>query len=214
MNADPLRAGSGGEEDSWETLAEDLFGIDLGTKPSADAPISSEDLLLDEPSPAAPPPPEAKSAAPPARPEVERERKTPERSGHRESRRPERGPSRPPRAQRTPPPDDDFGADLDLEAPFAGSREPEPEPETPPEEFSERGKSEGREPPRRRDERPREDRPREGRPREQAPASESEESSDQTPAPDESDTYWDPLKNWQWGEERESSHEPRESRGG
>src|ERR1700689_2945198 len=98
MNADPLRAGSGGEEDSWETLAEDLFGIDLGAKPSADAPISSEDLLLDdEPAPASPPPPaEAKSASEGGRPEAAR--RAPERAERHESRRPERSPSRPSRA--------------------------------------------------------------------------------------------------------------------
>ena len=83
MNADPLRAGSGGDEDSWETLAEDLFGIDLGASPAADAQISSEDLLLDEPAPT--PTGEAKTAAQPpsepARPAPDR--KESERAGRR-----------------------------------------------------------------------------------------------------------------------------------
>ena len=57
--------------------------------------------------------------------------KNPQRPERHESRRPERSPARPPRAERTrpapPQPDDDFGADLDLEAPFGGAREPERE---------------------------------------------------------------------------------------
>ena len=48
MNADPS-AGAGGEENSWETLAEDLFGIDLGAKPAGDSLVVPEDLNLDEP---------------------------------------------------------------------------------------------------------------------------------------------------------------------
>src|SRR5580700_7416333 len=49
MNADPSRAGAGGEDNSWETLAEDLFGIDLGADPSREPLVVPEDLALDEP---------------------------------------------------------------------------------------------------------------------------------------------------------------------
>ena len=41
--------GAGGEENSWETLAEDLFGIDLGADPARDSLVVPEDLSLDEP---------------------------------------------------------------------------------------------------------------------------------------------------------------------
>src|ERR1700730_4482492 len=154
MNADPLRAGSGGEEDSWETLAEDLFGIDLGASPAADAQISSEDLLLDEPAPTAP---EAKTPTPPtaepARPAPEQEESA--RPKRHESRRPERGPARPPRAERTrsapPPAQDDFGAARDLDAPLGSVRAPDPE--SPNEEPAGRPESAESEPPRRRHER-------------------------------------------------------------
>src|ERR1700693_1059497 len=148
MNADPMRAGSGGEDDSWHTLAEDLFGVDLGAKPG-DAQISPEDLLLDEPAPGSTSTPSTgKPTGDSPQPTHDRgtsqPRREPERPGRSGSGRPEsaRSETRRPapdsgrssRAQRTPPPaDDDFGADLDLEAPFGGSREPEAE--TPSEEF-------------------------------------------------------------------------------
>ena len=41
-------AGSGGEENSWETLAEDFFGINLGG-PAGEGLVTPEDLSLDEP---------------------------------------------------------------------------------------------------------------------------------------------------------------------
>ena len=225
MNADPLRAGSGGEEDSWETLAEDLFGIDLGAKPPADAQISSEDLMLDEPAPtAAQPKPAEPVPAEPTQPAGER--KEPERSERQGPRRRDRGPARPPRPERAAPPppaDDDFGADLDLEAPFGGSRTPELDSSS--EDFTEaedaaQGEEPAKsEPHRHRPERAREERRershrephREEQSREQPPTEESEEAA-ASGGPEEGDTYWDPLKNWQWSEERESSHQREESR--
>src|SRR3954466_15912622 len=110
MNADPLRAGSGGEEDSWETLAEDLFGINLNSGPAGDSLIAPDDLALDEPvQPAAKDKPREPEKAPQAEAPRERPRsEPPRRAPAPEPRRtPERHADRPSRPAR--PKDDDFG---------------------------------------------------------------------------------------------------------
>src|SRR5579864_965241 len=95
MNADPSRAGSGGEEDNWESLAEDLFGINLGADQGREPLVVPEDLSFDEPesSPGA-----AKSDEPEPKPSAERTGtpSTPEpRRGAAEKRAPRPAPSRP-----------------------------------------------------------------------------------------------------------------------
>ena len=48
MNGEPMKPGPG-DEDSWESLAENLFGIDFGRHEDADELISPEELLPEEP---------------------------------------------------------------------------------------------------------------------------------------------------------------------
>ena len=118
MNADPSCAGAGGEENSWETLAEDLFGIDLGAKSAGEPIVVPEDLNLDEPDNSAT---EAKAAPAKGTPESAAPGPTaarPETTGRPAEKRPAREERRPPArkppaARPAPPADDDFGADLD-----------------------------------------------------------------------------------------------------
>ena len=48
MNGKDLPLGSSGEDGSWESLAEDLFGIDFGKPPEGEEILSPEELMLDE----------------------------------------------------------------------------------------------------------------------------------------------------------------------
>ncbi len=122
MNADPSRTGAGGEENSWETLAEDLFGIDLGADPARDSLVVPEDLSLDEPESSSSEAKAAKDApdnpAPnPRAGKHEGAGSSAEKKRVEEERRPAGRGARP--AHPSPRDEDDFGADLGLDEPAA-----------------------------------------------------------------------------------------------
>ena len=52
MNSEPPKPRSGNEDDSWESLAENLFGIEFNRHDDADELISPEELFSDETAPA------------------------------------------------------------------------------------------------------------------------------------------------------------------
>src|SRR5580658_7813032 len=110
MNADPSHSGAGGEENSWETLAEDLFGIDLGAKGAGQPLVGPEDLALDDaesPSIGAKSAKDShESAVPPAGP-VPRQSEPKSRQEPRTLRVAKPQKNRIPKAE-----EDDFGADL------------------------------------------------------------------------------------------------------
>lgn len=101
MNVERLRPGSGGEEDSWETLAEDLLGINLGQGAAGGPQIAPEDLPLDE----------LESAPPAAEKPAPRQESPPQKRPAPESRGREPRPVSASEADEL----DDFGADLDLD---------------------------------------------------------------------------------------------------
>jgi hypothetical protein len=201
MNADPSRAGAGGEENSWETLAEDLFGIDLGADPARDSLVVPEDLSLDEPESASS---EAKAAKvapdnppPPLNPRAGKHEGTgnsAEKKRVQEEKRPAARSGRPP--QPMPSDDDDFGADLDLDEPAAEETPQADAIEIEEEEIvvaEESGDDEVA-----------------GKPTAEEPfASDVEKRG----ASDEEDPYWDTLKTWQWSEEESEPGERTERRG-
>ncbi len=187
MNADPSHSGAGGEENSWETLAEDLFGIDLGAKGAGQPLVGPEDLALDDAeSPltsakAAKGSPEA--AEPPAGP-------APKQAEPKSRQEPRMLRVAKPQKNRIPAPEeDDFGADLGLDDPEAGDDiESDFEVE---EEVIAETDAESVAPG-------------------QSTAETPEERREQRSEGGEDDSYWDPLKTWQWGEEEGEPSEHRE----
>jgi len=182
MNADPLRAGQGGEEDPWESLAEDLLGINLGANPAADSLISPEDISLDEPeSPSSSAKPSAAKDVPP-----ERERgpaPKPAEKG-REAGEKRHAESRSAASQSSWADEEDFGADLDLEEAPEEKSEAEEETRTPTANDESEHESDSASP------------------------SDGEEATSAA----ESDTYWDTLKDWRWDESDDDSGVRREHR--
>ncbi len=187
------RAGAGGEENSWETLAEDLFGIDLGAKAAGDWLVVPEDLNLDEPDNSAT---EAKAVPAKGTPESAAPGPTaarPETTGRPAEKRPAREERRPPArkppaARPAPPVDDDFGTDLGLDE----WAEAEPQQVDNREDEGEIVEIEEEEIVAAVDAVEDEEGP-------QSPGEEPAAAESREPAED--DAYWDTLKTWQWSEE-------------